>query len=26
VAGDDGMLVGRGVIPAPSPELYREYI
>jgi microcompartment protein CcmL/EutN len=26
VAGDEGMLVGRGVIPAPSIELYREYI
>jgi microcompartment protein CcmL/EutN len=26
VAADDGMLVGRGVIPAPSPELFREYI
>jgi microcompartment protein CcmL/EutN len=26
VVGDDGMLVGRGVIPAPSPELFREYI
>jgi microcompartment protein CcmL/EutN len=25
-AADDGMLVGRGVIPAPSPELFREYI
>ena len=23
---EDGMLVGRGVIPAPSPELFREYI
>jgi microcompartment protein CcmL/EutN len=26
VAGDDGMLVGKGVIPAPSRELFREYI
>ncbi len=26
VAGDDGMLVGRAVIPAPSPEIFREYI
>ena len=26
VAGDDGMLVGKGVIAAPSPELFREYI
>ncbi len=26
VAGDDGMLVGRAVIPNPSPELYRDYI
>jgi microcompartment protein CcmL/EutN len=26
VAGDDGMLVGRGVIAAPSPELFRDYI
>jgi microcompartment protein CcmL/EutN len=26
VAGDDGMLVGRAVIPAPSPELFRDYI
>jgi len=25
-AAEDGMLVGRGVIPAPAPELYREYI
>jgi microcompartment protein CcmL/EutN len=25
-AADDGMLVGRAVIPAPSPELFREYI
>ena len=26
IAGDDGMLVGRAVIPAPSPELFRDYI
>jgi len=26
VAGDEGMLVGRAVIPAPSPELFRDYI
>lgn len=26
VAGDDGMLVGKGVIAAPSPELFRDYI
>jgi microcompartment protein CcmL/EutN len=26
VAGEDGMLVGKGVIPAPSRELFREYI
>jgi microcompartment protein CcmL/EutN len=26
VAAEDGMLVGRGVIAAPSPELFREYI
>jgi microcompartment protein CcmL/EutN len=25
-AADDGMLVGRGVIPNPSPELFKEYI
>jgi microcompartment protein CcmL/EutN len=25
-AADEGMLVGRGVIPAPSPELFRDYI
>jgi microcompartment protein CcmL/EutN len=25
-AAEDGMLVGKGVIPAPSPELFREYI
>jgi microcompartment protein CcmL/EutN len=25
-AADDGMLVGRAVIAAPSPELFREYI
>ena len=23
---DDGMLVGRCVIPAPSPELFRDYV
>jgi microcompartment protein CcmL/EutN len=26
VAGDDGMLVGKGVIAAPSRELFKEYI
>ena len=26
IAGDEGMLVGRAVIPAPSPELFRDYI
>jgi len=26
VAADEGMLVGRGVIAAPSPELFRDYI
>lgn len=26
VAAEDGMLVGRGVIPAPSKELFRDYI
>jgi microcompartment protein CcmL/EutN len=26
VAGEDGMLVGRGVIAAPSEELFRDYI
>jgi len=26
VAAEDGMLVGKGVIPAPSPELFRDYI
>lgn len=26
VAADDGLLVGRGVIPAPSPELFRDYV
>jgi microcompartment protein CcmL/EutN len=26
VAAEDGMLVGRGVIPAPSPELFRDFI
>ncbi|MGA7342395.1 MAG: BMC domain-containing protein [Terracidiphilus sp.] len=25
-AAEDGMLVGRGVIAAPAPELFREYI
>ncbi len=25
-AGEEGMLVGKGVIPAPSPELFRDYI
>ena len=25
-AAEEGMLVGRGVIPAPSPELFRDYI
>ena len=25
-AAEDGMLVGKGVIPAPSPELFREYV
>jgi microcompartment protein CcmL/EutN len=25
-AADDGMLVGKGVIPAPSPELFKEYV
>lgn len=25
-AGDDGMLVGKGVIAAPSRELFRDYI
>jgi microcompartment protein CcmL/EutN len=25
-AAEDGMLVGRSVIPNPSPELFREYI
>ena len=25
-AVEDGMLVGKGVIPAPSPELFKEYI
>ncbi len=24
--GEEGMLVGKGVIPAPSPELFRDYI
>lgn len=26
IAAEDGMLVGRGVIPAPAPELFREYV
>jgi microcompartment protein CcmL/EutN len=26
VAGDEGMLVGEGVIAAPSPELFRDYV
>jgi microcompartment protein CcmL/EutN len=26
VAGDEGMLVARAVIAAPSPELFRDYI
>ena len=26
IAAEEGMLVGRGVIPAPSPELFRDYI
>lgn len=26
VAAESGMLVGKGVIPAPSPELFRDYI
>jgi len=26
VAAEDGMLVGRAVIPAPSAELFRDYI
>ena len=26
VAGQDGMLVGKGVIAAPSEELFRDYI
>lgn len=26
VAAEDGMLVGRGVIPAPSPELFKDFI
>lgn len=25
-AAEDGMLVGKAVIPAPSPELFREYV
>lgn len=26
VAAEDGMLVGRGVIPAPSAELFRDFL
>ena len=26
VAGEDGMLVGKAVIAAPSPELFRDFI
>lgn len=26
VAAEDGMLVGKGVIPAPSEELFRDFI
>lgn len=26
IAAEEGMLAGRGVIPAPSAELFREYI
>ena len=26
VAAEDGMLVGKCVIPAPAPELFRDYI
>jgi microcompartment protein CcmL/EutN len=26
IASEDGMLVGRGVIAAPSEELFRDYI
>ena len=26
VAAEDGMLVGRSVIAAPSEELFRDYI
>ena len=26
IAAEDGMLVGRSVIPAPSPELFRDFI
>jgi microcompartment protein CcmL/EutN len=26
VAAEDGMLVGKGVIAAPSPELFRDFI
>lgn len=25
-AADDGMLVGRAIIPNPAPELFREYV
>jgi len=25
-AAEDGMLVGKGIIPNPSPELFREYV
>jgi microcompartment protein CcmL/EutN len=25
-AAEDGMLVGKGVIANPSPELFKEYI
>jgi microcompartment protein CcmL/EutN len=25
-AAEDGMLVGKGVIPNPSPELFKEYV
>jgi microcompartment protein CcmL/EutN len=26
IAGDEGILVARAVIPAPRPELFREFI
>jgi len=26
LAAEEGILVGRGVIAAPSPELFQEYI